>query len=110
MLSKLPGIMSLAQHICNHRSAVNYFADSLNALDTCRYSSFEWNGTYEGAKTVVKRIQNNDTCSDCPEMGMTASKGAKSGIFIVITGAERPYCSTFNLHSQIPTRNWILFL
>ena len=68
--------------------------------DICRFPSFEWEGTYEGVQNIINRIKNNDPCSDCPEMGIDASKMGKLGMFIVITGTERPYCSMLTFHYQ----------
>ena len=82
--------------ICSHKYAYKYFIDSLDESNECRYPSYEWDGSYEGALGVVSTIRSNRMCPDCPEMGINAVKYGKPGMFMVVTGTEEPYCSKSN--------------
>ena len=76
----MPGTMGLTRKICSHQAANKYFIDSMNVSRACNFSSYEWDGTHEGAQRVINRIKNNEVCVDCPEMGINASKDRKLGI------------------------------
>ncbi|CAB0038012.1 unnamed protein product [Trichogramma brassicae] len=62
---------------------------------------YPWDGSYEDAIIAFKKRKTGEFCSDCPEMGINASKSIKRGNFIVITAAESPYCG-FSDKDQVP--------
>ncbi|KAL7297673.1 hypothetical protein TKK_0009339 [Trichogramma kaykai] len=93
----------LIQMGCSHKLSHIYFAESItNSIKgNCKFASYPWDGSYEDAIIAFKKRKTGEFCSDCPEMGINASKSTKRGNFIVITAAESPYCG-FSDKDQVP--------
>lgn len=81
--------------ICSHKLAYKYFTDGIiDALlgYPCPLESYSWNGTYAHAQQILSDKLNGSSCADCPRIGLDAPKSNKTGIFMVVTGNNEPYC------------------
>ncbi|XP_003424474.1 pancreatic lipase-related protein 2 isoform X1 [Nasonia vitripennis] len=85
--------------ICSHDLANIFYLESLNksGLDNCKFSGYSWNGSYENALQILNRVDRENYCSDCPEMGINAINYQKShGKYLVILPLQKPYCKFQN--------------
>lgn len=80
--------------ICSHKLAYKYFTASLadSSNDTCKFSGYPWDGSYENAKEILDNKMNGTARADGPEMGLNAPNSGRRGRFLVITSTEEPYC------------------
>lgn len=84
--------------MCSHGIATDYYLESVVSLrmnNACRFLAFEWDRTFDSALKILEKRRETESCSECPEMGIGASKEKGTGCFLVFTGITAPHCSEY---------------
>ncbi|XP_014218852.1 inactive pancreatic lipase-related protein 1-like [Copidosoma floridanum] len=80
---------------CRQKLSYKLYLKSLPTSkgSNCKLYGQHWNGTHDSALKMLNSVKNNQTCVDCPQMGIDAVNSAKRGTFLVLTSGLNDTCA-----------------